>query len=165
MSYYGNVFLDYPQDEPTNRFIWRQVFQHVARDNLVVRSELWRVDFNAKLFVNQTLLDQVTDLDHIITSLIADLPATEHPPLTTTYNTADPTTYETLFPTYGPRNYPAIIATNHGPYPTMGQRYATMNMLQQPDPAQITRQDAEFRLHNHIHPDEYAEAMRYHGSI
>ena len=26
MSYYGDVFLDYPQDEPTNRFIWRQVF-------------------------------------------------------------------------------------------------------------------------------------------
>ena len=53
MSYYRNVFLDYLQDEPTNRFIWRQVFHHVAQDNLDVRSELWRVDFNAELSVSQ----------------------------------------------------------------------------------------------------------------
>ena len=65
------------------------------------------------------MLGQVTELNHVINSLISNLPATEHPPLTTTYNTADPTTYETLFPTYGPRNYPAIMATNHEPYPTI----------------------------------------------
>ena len=46
-SYYGDVFLDHPQDEPTNRFIWRQAFQHIAMENLDVRSGLWRVDFNA----------------------------------------------------------------------------------------------------------------------
>lgn len=47
----------------------------------------------------------------------------------------------------------------------MAQRYATMNILQQPDSGLSTRVDAEFRLHNSIHPDEYAEAMRYHGTI
>lgn len=86
------------------------MFQHIARDNLNVRSELWRVDFNAELFINEPLLDQVTELDHVISSLIDALSATEYPPLTTTYNTADPTTYETLFPTFGPCNYPVIMA-------------------------------------------------------
>jgi hypothetical protein len=125
MSYYGDVFLEYPQDEPTNRFIWRQVFQHVAYDNLDTRSELWRVDFNAQLFINQPMLEQVIEIDHIINSLIGSLSATEQPPLTSTYNTADPTTYDTLLPAYGPRRYPVVLPTNHEPYPSMAQRYAS----------------------------------------
>lgn len=111
------------------------------------------------------MLGQVIELDHVINSLIGSLSATEQPPLTTIYNTADPATYDTLLPTYGPRHYPVVLPTNHEPYPTMAQRYATMNVLQQPDYSLAATVDTEFRLHNHIHPDEYASAMRYNGSV
>ena len=40
-----------------------------------------------------------------------------------------------------------------------------MDMLQQPDHGLGKRVDHEFRLHNNVHPDEYAEAMRYNGSV
>ena len=141
------------------------MFHHVAHNNLDTRSELWRVDFNAELFVIQPMLGQVIELDHVINSLIGSLSATEQPPLTTIYNTADPATYDTLLPTYGPRRHPVVLPTNHEPYPTLAQRYATMHVLQQPDYSLVATFDTEFRLHNHIHPDEYAPALRYNGNV
>lgn len=145
------VFLDHPQDEQTNRFIWRQVFEHIARENLDVQSGLWRVDLNAELFVNQPLLGQVTELDY-------NLPTRQHP--TDTIRPTRPRTRR-----FSLHMVPVVTATNHHPYDTMAQRYATMNALQQPILVFNRTDDAEFRLHSSLHPDDIADALRLHGAI
>jgi hypothetical protein len=38
LSYYQGIFIDYPQDEETNRFIWRYVFGLVAHHSQLMHS-------------------------------------------------------------------------------------------------------------------------------
>jgi hypothetical protein len=88
LSYYKGIFVDYPQDEETNRFIWRYVFELIANDNQVMHSGLWRTDFHSRLYCNQTLLGTPTDTDDVIQHLLGESPQCM-PPSTNVFDTSE----------------------------------------------------------------------------
>ena len=88
LSYYQGIAIDYPQDEDTNRFVWRYVFTLIARHNQLLHSELWRADFHSQLCDAMPTLSEVNDVDREIVALLEGLPASMTP-ATSTFDTSD----------------------------------------------------------------------------
>jgi len=163
LSYYEHISVDCPQDEETNRFIWRYVFGLVSHDNQLMHSELWRADFYSQLCAARSTLGAWGNVDRVIMELVEDLPLST-PAATPIFNTSDPTTFDTLLLNYAPRRHRMVLATHHHPLATIAQRYAAMQGLQQHISA-THPQDARFVLNANLHVDSTAEALRLHGSI
>lgn len=138
LSYYQGIFIVYPLDEETNRFIWRYVFALVAHDNQLLHSGLWRADFHSQLCAAMPTLGEVTNVDKEIVQLLEGLP-TSTTPTTPAFDTSEPSSYDTMLPTYSPRKHRMVPATHHRPLESVVQRYATMGNLQQPSAVQDPR--------------------------
>jgi hypothetical protein len=123
LSYYEHISVDCPQDEETNRFIWRYAFGLVAHDNQLMHSELWRADFYSQLCAARSTLGEWGNVDRVIMELVGDLP-TSTPPATPVFNTSDPTTFDTLLLNYAPRKHRMVLATRHHPLATTTCGYA-----------------------------------------
>jgi len=93
-------------------------------------------------------------VDKEIVQLLEGLP-TSTTPTTPTFDTSEPSSYDTMLPTYSPRKHRMVPATHHRPLESVVQRYATMRNLQQPSAVQ----GPNFSV------DQMAEALRLHGSI
>jgi hypothetical protein len=123
LSYYEHISVDCPQDEETNRFIWRYAFGLVAHDNQLMHSELWQADFYSQLCAARSTLGEWGNVDRVIMELVGDLP-TSTPPATPVFNTSDPTTFDTLLLNYAPRKHRMVLATRHHPLATTTSGYA-----------------------------------------
>jgi hypothetical protein len=135
LSYYKGIFVDYPQDEETNRFIWRYVFELIAHDNQIMHSGLWRTDFHSRLYCNQTLLGTITDTDEVIQHLLGESQQCM-PPSTNVFDTTDSATYDTLSVSYEQRKFAMVPVERHQVLSSLNQRYKIIQALQQPTPVQ-----------------------------
>lgn len=86
------------------------------------------------------------------------------PPTTNVFDTSDPSTYDTLSASDRQRNFAMISVERHQLLPTLSQRYATMQALQQPTPVQDGH-NARFVLNVNLHVNSMAEALRHHASV
>jgi hypothetical protein len=172
-AYYQQAGLALPEDPTVISFIWRYAMDHIAYDNQLTHCDMWRSDFHARLAsehrrvsrpgVTQRQLN-IGRLDHLIQGLLNNLPEDLPAPNTSVFDTSNPATYDTLLPTYNNRYYPMVPPTRHQPYETLQQRYARMNLLQQPLFITDAR-NTQFRLVDTENEDDTAFYMRPVGPL
>ena len=175
LDFYNNQDLTHPRSQATHRLIARTVIQHIAFSNQRTDWESWRTVFYEEDRIQATSATQPNLVDTVVLRLLQGYhnrpfhPVPDFPPI---YDTHDLALYDTLKPSYRPRQHLIRPSATHVPNATNAENPANMLVMQerieQPPFQSVSAVDVsylQFRLCHHMTAEAIAELPRDVGPI